>query len=501
MKGRDRRDPDPFLTVRAATKRFGHVVALSNVDFHVSRGEVVALAGENGSGKSTLARIIAGALRLDDGEMTLDGAPLRLARPRDGFDARIALVGQEPSPVPDVSVAENVLMHDFSASLRLVRRRELSARAQPILAAVGLDVHPLRLLRSLSPVERELVEIAKALAADPRLLILDEATARLSDASRLFAVVDDLRRRGVATVLITHRLREIADHADRVVVLRDGRRVGELRRDEITGEGLSAMMVGRALSEFFHKQVSVPGDPVLRADAIRLTPAAPPVSLEVRAGEILGLAGLVGAGRTELLEALAGARSRHSGRVSVDGVAVRAGSIQAATRAGIKLVPEDRIRQGLVRGRSVRENIEMSTMRAFGLADARRQREHAERAVEELRIRTASVDADVATLSGGNQQKVVIARALAGVPPRVLLLDEPTLGVDVGAKEEIYRVIGGIVRRGTAVLVASSDLLEILGICDRIVVLFEGSVAGELDRPAASEERIALLSAGGSEVA
>lgn len=339
--------------------------------------------------------------------------------------------------------------------------------------------------------------MAKALASEPRILILDEATTRLPDPEQLFRLVEKLCAEGVAAIFITQRLREIRRLAHRAIVLRDGRVAGELGQDELDDRHLTSLMVGRELGGFFHKaQAEGPGDIVLDVQGVVFDRGPAPISLEVRAGEIVGVAGLVGSGRSELLETIAGVRKRHAGEVRVAGRRVRSGSAAAAIAAGAALVPEDRRQQGLVLGASVSENIAMAGWRAFSLRHNAPERARAGEAVDRFGIRCSSVDADVATLSGGNQQKVVIARCVSR-SPKALLLDEPTRGVDVGAREEIYRLVGELVSAGAGVLLASSDLPELLGLADRILVLCEGELAGELSRAEATEERIVLLAAGG----
>jgi ABC-type sugar transport system ATPase subunit len=486
------------IVATGITKRFGAVTALNDVDLDVRPGEVLGLAGENGSGKSTLVRILAGVMRPDAGRITVDGEDCEFQRPKDALERGIALVMQELTAAPRMSVAENVLMSTFERSGRLISRRRLWEEARPLLDQVGVKADPSAPFQSLRPGDRELVELAKALALKPRLLILDEATSRLGerDADRLFDLVVRLREQGTSTILITHRLREYLRVADRVIVLRDGRRVGELAREELSEERLSATMVGREIKGFFGKRDVPRGDVVLHLEDFVADGAVAPVSLEVRAGEIVGLAGLVGCGRSELLESVAGVRRPHGGRALVGGRPVRQGSPQAAIQAGIFLVPEDRHTQGLNLKGSARENIAMATWRRFMLADRRAEARLALEAVRALSIVIPDIETRVTALSGGNQQKVVFGRSF-GIEPRVLLLDEPTRGVDVGAKQQIYEIIGDMVERGMAVLMASSDLLELMGVCDRIVVLHERRLVGEVPRAEATEERIVLLSGGG----
>jgi rhamnose transport system ATP-binding protein len=486
------------LAARGISKAFGVVQALDSVDFEIRAGAIVALAGENGSGKSTLARVLAGAHEADAGDIMIDGEQVTFARPRDALDRGIALVAQEPTAVPDLSVAENVLLTRLPRVHHRFSRGRTAEQAKPLLAMLGISCDPKAAFGSLKPGDRELVEVAKALAARPRILILDEATSRLAepDVKRLFDVVRRLREEGTSTILITHRLPEIVEIADRAVVLRDGRLIGQLVRDEITEERLSAMMVGRELKDFFHKRHVERGKVVLELDELVFDGATAPVSFRLHAGEVLGLHGLVGCGRTELLETIAGARRARSGRVLVLGEEVKPGSPKRALGAGLALVPEERHRQGLVLGATLRENVALGSWQPLALARGWRERAMSRKAIVELQIRASGVDVPVRTLSGGNQQKVVIARCLRR-SPRVLLLDEPTRGIDVGAKEEVFQIIGRMLEEGVGILLVSSDMLEILGLADRTIVLHERRVVGELSRSETTEERLALLSAGG----
>jgi len=489
---------DVILAASGITKRFGTVCALDEVSIEVRRGEIVALAGENGSGKSTLARILAGLLPADAGEVRLDGDPLPSHRPRERLDAGIALVAQEPTALPGMSIAENVLLSRFRHASMRVRRSVLAEQARPYLAAVGIDGDPNRPLRSLREGERELVELAKALASEPRVLILDEATSRLPDPEGFLELIDRLRGEGMGVIFITHRLREIRRLAGRAVILRDGRRVGELERGELTDERLSATMVGRELSELFPTRVAPSTEVGLRVERVVTARTDEPVSLVVRRGEIVGLGGLVGSGRSELLESIAGVRRRLAGDVFVGDELLPRGSVAAALRMGVSFLGEDRHRMGLILHASVRENLELSRMRPLVLVSRRGERARALGTVARFGIRCSDTDSRMSTLSGGNQQKLVVARCILR-NPGVLLLDEPTRGVDVGARAEIYRIVVDMAASGMAVLLASSDLGELLGLCDRIVVLHEGAVAGELPGSEATEERICLLSGGGTE--
>ncbi|MFW6033612.1 MAG: sugar ABC transporter ATP-binding protein [bacterium] len=478
-------------------KWYGPVRALHQARLEIHRGEVVALAGENGSGKSTLARVISAVVSPDAGTLELDGTPVRFASPRSALDAGICLVTQEPTLVPSLSVAENVLLPRLGRVTSIVRRERLAAEAAPYLGRLGLEMDPRRPAGSLSGGEQELVEVAKALATDPRLLILDEVTSRLPDPERLFSVVEQLTADGLAVVLITHRLQEIRRLADRAVVLRDGSNAAELRGAELSDEQITAAMVGRDLGEFFHKPDRVPGDVVLEIDSLAFPASAESVTLRLRAGEIVGVAGLVGSGRSRLLETVAGLRRPVGGRIRVRQAWLRPGHPGHARTNGVVLVPEDRLTQALIPGASIAANLAMPWLRIFNRHDRVADLERAEHAVASYGIKCAGVGAPVLSLSGGNAQKLAVAGAIAS-EPAVLLLDEPTRGVDVGARSDIYAIIADLVQRDAAVLLASSDLQELLGLCDRIVVLSEGRVAGILDRAEATEESIALLAHAGS---
>jgi ABC-type sugar transport system ATPase subunit len=489
------------LEARQVSKHYGPVRALIEVEFAIGSGEIVALAGENGSGKSTLAKVLAGAIAADAGSVVLDGVPCAFGRPRDALNAGIALVTQEPTACPALTVAENLLLTRLPKAYALFRRRSYNELARPLLELIDVHVDPGARFDSLRAGDRELVEVGKALATEPRYLILDESTSRLGerDVERLFTVLRRLRDQGTSIIFITHRLPEIVELADRAIVLRDGRNVGELARAELVEqageERIASMMVGRELTDYFHKREITAGEPILQVEGLIAEGTHEPVSFSVHAGEVVGLAGLVGAGRSELLETIFGVRRSHGGRVLVDGKPVAPHSPRTALQRGIALVPEERHRQGLNLEGTVKANIAMGSW-PFHSAKPARERMLSQRAVSQLRIRTSGIDASIRSLSGGNQQKVVIARCLTR-EPRVLLLDEPTRGIDVGAKAEVFSLLGDLVERGIAIVMVSSDMLEILGLSDRILVMRERAIVGELSRAEASEEEIAYLSAGG----
>ncbi|MQA77180.1 MAG: ATP-binding cassette domain-containing protein [Streptosporangiales bacterium] len=491
----------PALALRGIGRSFPGVRALDDVTIEVRAGEVLALVGENGAGKSTLLRILSGDQQPDEGELRLPSGPVRFGSPRDARAAGVRVVSQEPELVDPLSVAENVFLGQVARASggRLVRRRDLHRRTAEILDRYGFagDLDPQAIAADLSPSQRQLVEIVRALHEGATVLALDEPTSSLSEreADRLLGTVERLRRDGVAIVYVSHRLRETLRLADRVAVLRDGRLVATEDAAALSEADVVRLMVGRPLTAVFDRpEPPALGDVRLRVEHLS-APGLHDVGLTVRAGEIVGLAGLVGAGRTRLARALYGELPLTGGRVEVDGRPVRLRHPRDAMAAGICRTPEDRKGDGLVMVRSVRENVTLAILKR--LSTFRFVRRRAERTVvadltASLRVKAPSMDHPVATLSGGNQQKVVLARALAAAP-RVLVLDEPTRGVDVGAKAEIYQLVFRLARDGLAVVVVSSELPEVLGLADRILVLAGGRITGELSRDDATEERVLAL--------
>lgn len=490
-----------MIALSGITKRYGAVTALDEVSLTIRPGEVIALAGENGSGKSTLVKVLSGVVVPDSGRIEFDGEEVRFSEPKDALDRGIGLVAQELTVVPALPVYENVMLPVMRGrAARIVHRRELIARTRALLERLGLErIDPRRRVEQLGPVEQTFVEIAKALVTEPRVLILDEATSRLSaeEVVSVLALVRELRDQGLSTIMITHRIAEMTSTADRAVVLRDGRYAGELPRAELDEDRLVRLMVGRDLKAKVREEKSEAEAPeVLLAEEIRVDRDGPEVGLSVGAGEIVGLAGLVGAGRTELLECLFGLRPRHGGRLSVGGVPVAPASVRRAIDAGLSLVPEERRGQGLIVGDTIENNYHLGSPPWYRLVRRRRMRRETRAAIARFGVKARDVLAGVSTLSGGNQQKVVIARSLSS-SPRVLLLDEPTRGVDVGAREEIYDIIREQAGSGMGVLLASSDMTEILGVADRVLVMHEHAIVGELRGEEITEENIGLLSAGG----
>ena len=479
---------EPLLQLDGIEKRFGGVRALRGVDFDLRAGEVHVLLGENGAGKSTLMGVISGAVAPDAGTMRLRGETVRLATPRDAHAAGIVMIPQELDLVPGLDIASNLFLgHELLTARRTLDDARMRREARDLLRRAGVDLDPASRVASLRLGERQLVAIAKALAAEARILILDEPTASLSaaEAEHLFTVVRDLRVRGVGVIYISHRLEEVARIADRVTVMRDGAVAGQALADAPQAE-LVRLLVGRDFSALFPARGGATGEALLTLRRARFMPAVPragwqapvDVSLSVQGGEIVGLSGLMGAGRTELLSALFGyeVRGHWEGEVLVDGRPIRLASVADARRAGLAYVTDDRRGTGLVLGHSVGRNIVMSTLRRvtpWGLVSAAAERAEVTSALDRFDVRPRLPDARVVNLSGGNQQKVVFAKELLSAP-RLLLLDEPTRGVDVGAKAEIYRRLRALAATGLGVLLASSELPELLGLCDRILVMHRG---------------------------
>jgi ribose transport system ATP-binding protein len=497
----------PLLEVRAIRKHFPGVQALDRVSLQVGAAEVLAIVGENGAGKSTLMKILAGIHVPDGGELFLDGRPI----PADGVAGAmrrgIVLIHQELNLAENLSVAANLFLGRERVRggwLGWLNQSAMNEEARALLRRVGLDVSPTHRVGELPPGQRQLVEIARALSLSARLIIMDEPTSSLTqtETERLFEVIDDLKRAGVAVVYISHRLAEVRRVADRVVVLRDGRNAGGLGREEINHDAMVRLMVGRDLKQFYPRRRAVSARAPVRLalrEVIFTGGPARPISFQIRGGEIVGMAGLVGAGRTELAEALFGIRRVIGGQVLLDGVAVNIRHPREAIAAGLLLVPEDRRHHGLVLTDSVQHNLTLPNLKRLsrlGWIVSRRESRMGRELIDHLRVKTASPAKVVGLLSGGNQQKVVLGKWLAR-RPRVLIFDEPTRGVDVGARSEIYALMEQLAGEGVAILMISSDLEEILGISDRVLVLHEGRLAGELPRAALSEEAVMHLATGG----
>ncbi len=485
--------------------------ALDGVSLHVNPGEVLALVGENGAGKSTLMKILAGVLRPDGGEMRMDGQPLQLTGVADALRRGLVLIHQELNLAENLSVAANLFLGREEVKgglLGWLDNRRMRADAVGLLARIGLNVRPDQRVGDLPPGQRQMVEIARALAGNARLIIMDEPTSSLTqrETDRLYEVIDDLKRQGVAVVYISHRLAEVKRVADRVEVLRDGRNAGALGRDEIGRDAMIRLMVGRDLKQLYPRRHATHENSPIRLEVHNVTftggPAAP-ISFRVRAGEIVGMAGLVGAGRTELAEALFGLRRLTGGEVRIEGRPVMIRSPVNAIAAGLLLAPEDRRRHGLVLTDSIQGNFalpnfdQLTTASILGWVVNSREKRLARDLTGRLHVRASSPRQIVGQLSGGNQQKVVLGKWLAR-KPRVVIFDEPTRGVDVGARSEIYALMDELAAAGVAVVMISSDLEEILGMSDRVLVLHEGRLTGELPRAALNQEAVMHLATGGA---
>ena len=494
----------PLLELQGITKRFPGVLALDDVSLAVAPGEVVGLVGENGAGKSTLMNILGGVHQADAGSIRWDGRAEKVGSVADSIALGIGFIHQELNVLDNLDVAGNVFLGrepTWGGPLRLVNRRAMFARAETYLRRLGLDLAGRAPLKDLSLAKQQMVEIAKALSQDARLLIMDEPTSSLTlaETDRLLATVRELRAQGVSVIYISHRLAEIAECADRVVVLRDGRNAGELGRGEITHPAMVRLMVGRDLEDWYvrGRGRAEPGYFQVRGLRTRAYPGSA-VSFEVGRGEILGFAGLVGAGRSEAAQAIFGVDAALGGEVWLGGKPLRIRHARDAIDAGLFLVPEDRRKAGLVTEMTVRENITLAGLWRWtvaGLIRGAKEAEVARAQVAALRVKTPTIETRVLALSGGNQQKVVLAKWLA-LAPKVLLFDEPTRGIDVGAKAEIYKLMRALADGGAALVMISSDMEEVLGVSDRVAVMHEGVITGTLAREECTEEAIMQLATG-----
>jgi ribose transport system ATP-binding protein len=477
------------------------VIALKDVSLQLRAGEVLALMGENGAGKSTLMKILGGAYPPDEGELLIDGAPLVLKGIADAKRRGIALIHQELMLVPQLSIASNIFLGNERRGWGILNRAEMNRQAEKLLKRVGLKLPPTMPVSELSAGQMQMVEISKALALDARLIIMDEPTSSLTlgESQQLFEIIRSLRKEGIGIIYISHRMEEVLQLADRITVLRDGKNAGELSSHEATHDKIVSMMVGRALSAWFPQKKNVPATKVIFEARDVLVPGARfGVSFAAHAGEILGFAGLVGAGRTELMEVIFGVKPALGGSMWLEEKPFAPRRSRDAIQEGVYLAPEDRKKHGLVLPMAVAENIslpDVGNYRPAGILDRGKEERVAEAEVLRMQIKTPTIQRKVVNLSGGNQQKVVLGKWLA-MRPKVLILDEPTRGIDVGAKAEIYRHMAELAAAGIAIVMVSSDLEEIMGMSDRVVVMHERRITGILPRAELSQERIAMLMTG-----
>ena len=494
----------PVLEMKGISKRFPGVVALDSVDLEVHSGEVVALIGENGAGKSTLMKILGGVHQPDSGTISIGGKAVTINSVSDAIRFGIGFIHQELNVLDNLDIAGNVFMGRepvWGGPLRLIDRPKIYAQTEICLERLGLDVSGRTPLSKLSIAQQQLVEIAKALSLNARILIMDEPTSSLTltETERLLGVVKDLRSQGVSVIYISHRLSEVQQLADRVVVLRDGINAGSLARDEVSHDRMVKLMVGRDLSHFYVHPATAKRPRYFEIRSLR-TKRYPEraVSFDVGEGEILGVAGLVGAGRSEVAGAIFGVDAALEGTVHLEGLEIKIRSPQDAIAQGIYLIPEDRRRSGLIMEIAIRENVTLPALFRYtsaGLIEREAERRAAAEICGKLNVKAPSVEVKVANLSGGNQQKVVLAKWLS-LSPKVLIFDEPTRGIDVGAKAEIYELMRRLAETGIAIIMISSDMEEILGESDRVAVMHEGAITGILEREQCSEEAIMHLAVG-----
>ncbi len=494
-------DSKPLLEARGIVKSFPGVRALRGVSMKLHKSEVLSIIGENGAGKSTLMKVLAGVHKQDEGQLLVDGEEFEIQRFQDAQAKGISLIHQELNLAANLTIGANIFLGREPLKYGLIDDAKIRKDAVKYLEAVGLDASPDMLVGELPIGKQQLVEIAKALSTNARVLIMDEPTSSLSthETKRLFEVIKDLRSKGVSVIYISHRLGEVKELSDRVTVLRDGENAGDLDVADINHDAMVRLMVGRDVSQFYQRNAHEPGDVALEVKNLR-TPANPAhlINFSIRSGEIVGVAGLVGAGRTEMLQSLFGIAPPLEGSIEVKGTSTKISSPIEAISSGIMLAPEDRKQQGVVLEMSVRENMSMASLgrdQKKGFLNRSKENEITEEMTQKMRVKTPGPEQLVQFLSGGNQQKVVLGKWLT-MEPDILLLDEPTRGIDIGAKEEIYQLMEELAERGVAILFVSSEMEEILGMSDRTLVMHEGRLTGELQRNELSEEAVMRLATG-----
>jgi len=491
-----------FIQFEHIRKTFVGVTALDDVSLSIARGECHCLMGENGAGKSTLGKVLAGIHRADSGRIVMDGVEQRINSPSDALQAGIGMVHQELAFCPDLSVAENLCMGVYPKKLGvIVDRAAMRQRAVELLARINVRMDVDRPMRELTTAQEQLVQIASAIGTNARVIVFDEPTSSLSevDAQRLLALIEELKAQGVTIVYVSHRMPEVFRLGDRISVLRDGKYVGTLTREEATQDAVVRMMIGRSVEAYLPSHVNgQKGKALLKVRNLSSPGRFRDVSFEVAAGEIVGFAGLVGSGRSEIAQAIFGLDSSATGEVEVDGVTLPLGNIRAAKHAGIGLLPEDRKRQGLVLGMGCLQNFTLAMLERLsriGFLRGKLATEQARKYFDRLRVKTAELSTPVGTLSGGNQQKVALAKWL-GRNCRILIVDEPTRGVDIGAKASIHAIIDELATAGIAVLMISSELPEVIGLATRLLVMHEGRLVAEVKREDATQEHVLRLMSG-----
>lgn len=496
-------DQELCLEMKGITKRFPGVLALDRVDLDLRRGEILALLGENGAGKSTLLKILAGAYQKDEGSIRIDGKQYEFATPKEASEAGVTVIYQELNYLPELTVAENIFLgrQPTKGPLGRIDWDKMNREASKILAFMGISVNPKTLMSNLSMAEKQLVEIAKALSKNMKILVMDEPTAALNEAevNKLFEIVRGMKEKGISIIYISHRLEELFEISDRVMIMRDGRRIDVVDTTATTKDELVTMMVGRQINEMFPKKYLEPGETLLEVRHLTNRTKVKGVSLTLKKKEILGIFGLMGAGRTSLADTLFGAEPLTGGEILIEGKKLNLRNAKDAIKAGIALVPSERKMAGLILGMSVKENITVATISELGKGlsiNLRAETDKAQRWVKDLNIKTPSIHTVAESLSGGNQQKVVLAKWLEA-KPKLLILNEPTRGIDVGAKVEIYNLMETFCEQGLGILMISSELPEILALADRILVMSEGRIAGEFTGEEATQEKLMKCAVGG----
>ncbi|MFT5874471.1 MAG: ribose transport system ATP-binding protein [Clostridium sp.] len=493
----------PLLQMKNVSKYFPGVKALEDVKIEAYSGEVLALLGENGAGKSTLMKILSGVYNKDSGSIMIQGSEVDIKGIKDAQKHGIAIIHQELSLLPNLSIWENIFLGNegFNGITRRINKKELKEKSQILLKDIGFNIDVNTIVKDLNVGEKQLVEIAKSLSKNSKIIIMDEPTTALTDVetANLFKVINKLKSENMCIVYISHRMDEIFQICDRITVLRDGKYIGEVKTQDITKEDLISMMVGRKLEEQFPYRKSLKGDTILKVENLSFNEKVRNINFEAKSGEILGVSGLMGSGRTEMAKTIFGEYRKSSGKVFIDGLEVNIRSPKDAIKEGVCYLSEDRKQEGLILGMSVSDNMTLANLKKYenGAKHINKVEESKDvnEYIKKLSIKTPSSEQLIKNLSGGNQQKVILAKWLM-LAPKVLIIDEPTRGIDVGAKKEIYDVLNELKAMGKAIIMISSDMPEILGICDRILIMHEGEIAGELSREEATQEAIMKYAVG-----